>query len=283
MKKFILFLFCIQFISSLTSQVISQNKKKMFGVLDSLGKEVIPFLFTKIEESAFIVDKYTELLSEGEDKLYTTYIGKKKGLYSLRRGELIPAIYEKIDYMYDNGFRVDGYLVSDYGKKGYYNPLGKMIAPCEFDLIECLNKNSDYFKIMVGTKKGKWYSWHYDQWEQVVFEPIDYSIGYEFILGKQGYVRDYIHYDSYDVGSKMKTGKGISEPIELSNDFYILFCHDGKCGAKSKTGEIILEPNNELIQFDSDNKNTVVISKNNIIYKVDLKNNKKSLLNNDQY
>ena len=70
-------------------------------------------------------------------------------------------------------------------------PTGKEIAPCEFELIECINHNSDYFKIMVGRKSGKWYSWHYGQWEQTIFEPIDYSIGYEFILGKNGYVREH--------------------------------------------------------------------------------------------
>ena len=285
MKTFIAFLVFIYTTLSLSSQIITTNKKKMVGVVDSLGKELIPFKFTKIEESSFLVDKYNELTNDPnqQDKLYTTYDGKRQGLYSLKRGELIPSIYERIDYLYDNGFRVEGYLVHNYGKQGFYHPTGKEIAPCEFELIECINHNSDYFKIMVGRKSGKWYSWHYGQWEQTIFEPIDYSIGYEFILGKNGYVRDYITYDVYDIASKNKLATNIRESIEISNDFYTLFCENGKCGAKSKSdGAIILNPTYELMQFEADNRSNIFVSQNGYFFKIDLKTNSKRLIINDQ-
>ena len=284
MRTVFIFLTFSIFIGNLYSQTIIQNKKKMFGVIDSLGKVLIPFKFTKIEESTFLADKYNEENSDTNqlDVLYTTFDGKRKGLYSLKKGELIPAIYERIDYLYDNGFRVEGYLVYNYGKQGFYHPTGKEIAPCEFEVIECTNYNSDYFKIMIGRKGGKWYSWQYGQWEQTIFEPIDFSIGYEFILGKNGYVRDYITYDVYDIESKKKLQTNIRESIAIYNDEFVLFCENAKCGAKSKKDErLILPPNYELIQFEAENKNNVIIYENSSFYKIDLKTNNKKLITNN--
>ena len=77
MKTFIAFLVFIYTTLSLSSQIITSNKKKMVGVVDSLGKELIPFKFTKIEESSFLVDKYNELTKDPnqQDKLYKYYTG----------------------------------------------------------------------------------------------------------------------------------------------------------------------------------------------------------------
>ena len=285
MKGLFIFLTFAFSTNNLHSQTIIQNKKKKFGVIDSLGRELIPFKYTKIEESSFFADKYNDENTDTNqiDFLYTTFEGKRKGLYSLKKGELIPPIYERIDYLYDNGFRVEGYLVHNYGKQGFYHPTGKEIAPCEFEIIECINYNSDYFKIMIGRKNGKWYSWHYGQLEQTIFEPIDFSIGYEFILGKNGYVRDYITYDVYDIASKKKLSNIINESIQISNDDFVLFCENAKCGAKSKKeGNIILKPEYELIQFETENKSNVIIYENSSFYKIDLKTNNKTLIINDQ-
>lgn len=285
MKQIYILLFFVLSSSFLLAQEIIQNKKRYVGVIDSIGDTLIPFRYTKIEDSPFLVDKYNEGITSpaDKDKLYTIYDGKRKGLYSLKRGELIPPIYERIDYLYDNGFRVEGYLVYNYGKKGFYHPTGKEIAPCEFDIIECINYNSDYFKTMIGQKGGKWYSWKYDQWEQEIFSPIDYSIGYEFIMGLSGFVRDYITYDVYDVEAKNKIQTNIKEPIDEKNEFYTLFAIDGKCGVRLKSGKLLVEPVYDLVQFETENPHTVIVAKSGILYKIDLRTNVKSLIINDQY
>jgi hypothetical protein len=283
MSRFITIFFILLNFLQLNAQEITQNKKKMFGIISSTGDTILAFKFSNIEESNFIDDKYNEDTSSiNKDKLFIIYQGKTKGLFSLKHGELIPPIYDKIDYLYDNGFRVEGYLVYSYGKKGFYHPLGKLIAPCEFETIECINHNSDYFKIMIGRKKAKWYAWHYDQWEQTIFEDIDYSTGYDFIIEKNGYIKNNNAYDSFDLSTNKIIQNNIQPNIFINNN-YSVFCEENKCGIKDKSQKIIVEAKYEVIHFDMNIKHIVRVSQNGLLFKIDLIKNIRTLDINNEY
>ena len=256
-------------------RMFAMNKKKLYGLINSFNDTIVPFNYTSYEIS--ILDP------EENDMLYQVFHGKKQGLMSVQRGELIPPIYDKIDYIFDYGFKVEGYLVQAYGKKGYYHPAGKVIVPCEFEIIECLNHSSDYFKTMLGKKKGKWYTWNYAQWEQNMNDSTVLSIGYDFIVGSLGYVIKGSDYDAYDLYTNEMSYSELNEPIEYSNDLYSIFCINGKCGVKNFEGKTLIEPLYDMIQFQSENIDFIHASENGIVYQIDIINNIRNIEINDQY
>ncbi len=255
--------------TDITGKYLVQNKKKLFGIINSLGDTLIPIKYTKVEDS--------DLEAIEGDRLYTVYDGKNKGLISLRQGEIVPPLYEKIDYLYDHGFRIEGYLVYSYGKKGFYHPSGKLIAPCDFEVIECVNHNNDYFKTMIGRKNGKWYSWNYDQMEQSSFSPINYKIAYDFIIDHYGYIKKNNTFLMYDLMTQTLLKNDLKEPISYTIENYSVFCLDGKCGVKNKEGKIIIEALYDKIQFVAEDTNIVKVDQNGILYIIDLTTTIKNL------
>lgn len=260
-----------------------KNDNNNYGLINSFGDTLIPLIYSKIEESPFLPDENIEFPDTLiKDKIYLVYFGKRKGIFSLKKGEIIPPIYAKIDYLYDQGFRVKGYLVHNYGKKGFYHPSGKEIAPCDFEILECLNLSSEYFKTMIGRKNGKWFSWKYDQLEQTIFKPINYTLSFNFIIEHFGYIKEEVDYTMYDLFTQSKTEHIPINQIEFKNQFYTIFHENGKCGIKTNDGKTIIQPNYEFIQFESVMKNQVRASQNGILYKIDLTNLKRIIEINDE-
>jgi len=92
-------------------------KNGKMGVFDTLGNEIVPFLFDYI------------FISDSEENYFSTNCRKKYGLYSLEGREIAPCIYD-----YPITVEYDGLAVVVLKKKyGMIDKTGKEILPCQYD------------------------------------------------------------------------------------------------------------------------------------------------------
>ena len=276
-------------ISLVDSELIPALYNNGWGVIDSHGKEIIPFEYYSsprfFANGVFVLEKtknnfgcvntkgeivtpfdYEEIFlgdmrydSDLHNKVYQYYGVKKNnkvGLISTNGKLIFPAIYERIEVV-DNNF-----IIKNNGKEGFIDNTGKEITPIIYDEIKT---DENLLLVRLSNKWGLM-----DRQGNIVV-PIIYD---EIKFEKTDFANCYIAKKNNKFGCLNSLGKVIIPVIYDYEDYHFLeridklylVSLDGKKGCIDKTGKLVIPTKYSSIDYDYNSELIFVYIGNQEIY-----------------
>jgi hypothetical protein len=216
---------------------VAKGENGKYGLISNFNDTLLPFIHTEIQTdwSGLIMDA----------TLFETFVGKKKGVYSVFDGRFIPAEYDELTSLYDGYGVPAGVVVRKEGKTGLVNMVFELVLPCEYDGLLTLT-TEEMLEIYV-SRNGKWYTAPGTDTYTLTEKKMRSGRAYDLVVNHDGYVKTPDGYDHYEIASGVLLEKGISEteigdPNAGEDYSYRLFVRDGKIGAKDEKGKEVLKP-----------------------------------------
>lgn len=209
----------------------AQGKNKKWGYINFIGDTLIPLKYTSFDFSQYNGDNYF-------------YVGvmdkKKKGLYNMNVGEIVPCIYEEVEILFNNEGR-SSFKVKLNGKYGMISKDGEQLLSHNYDNIESW-WNENYPSTFIATKNKKkivFKMWNLDETKVVE---------YDFVAETGGFILKNETIEVYDIlESKLLNTISLKDAV-ISGNIYNIVIKDGKFGATDLLG-------NELIACEYDYAN----------------------------
>lgn len=242
--------------------VVSNRGKK--GVIDIFGDTVVGLKYSGIENLG--VGNYIE----GE--VFLVRNRKKTGLYSERRGELIPVAFDRISPYAD---LFNTYLVEKSGKQGIYSG-NSQILPCEYKAVDhAMGIGASYVYYLSGIKNNKLYVQPTVVQDLGIQQYGPLTGPYDLMDSGFGYNIEGDHYRKYDLSSGQYIGDVMTLAQVYTNGYFQIVNKQGKWGATDFNGKELVPFIYESASFMTYRNEVMIGIENGIRYYIYVDNNER--------
>ncbi len=244
-----------------------KDKKNKLGVYTLKGKEILPPIYDAFDE---FIEMY---FLESTEFLYKLYQNKKEGVFSTKKGLLIPSKYDYITDFYETDYNTYNVFITQIDKNlfGLYDYHGNELFPCEFDSFQfypeyALEKDT---LIIYTQKEGKYYVNVNYILESTLAQTFSYDNYYNYINGYNGIKIKGDKYEKYNLKTSQLIGTyQKTDTITFEGHSFDMVLLDGKFGAMSKEGVITVPPTYDEGFFMEERSDMFIGYENGIKYYV---------------
>ncbi len=251
-----------------------KNNKNKLGVYTINGKEILPPIYDAFNQA---IEMY---LLESTEFLYKLYQNKKEGVFSGKKGLLIPSKYDYISDLYETEYIEYLVFKTQIGKNlfGIYDYHGNELFPCEFDSFqfypEYASENDTL--IIYTQKEGKYYVNVSYIPENTLAQTFSYDNYYNYINGYNGIKIKGDKFEKYNLKTNQIIGTfQKSDTITFEGHSFDIVLLEGKFGAMNKEGVITVPPTYDEGSFMEERSDIFIGYKNGVKYFVYIETNER--------